>query len=129
MNGYQEIIESNVEEGRRIGKNPWCASAECEDSAYAILNGYPPYIGEIKYPQEKSNDTILRRFRESGKSKKEVQTKKKELEREDREWKISCLYSSAREALNDLQKEGLYDEFMRKWLKDDSEYPFDRTNR
>ncbi len=44
----QEVVNLLVEEGRRIGKAPWCADGPCALTAYCILNSG----SKEEYPRE-----------------------------------------------------------------------------
>ena len=52
---FEGVVGRLVEEGKCVGRSPWCADIHCEMEAYRRLNQLD------KYPQETMNETIKRR--------------------------------------------------------------------
>ena len=69
-----------VEEGKRVGKNPWCCSGDIERRAYARLNTRWP---QIDYPQESFWESYDRWLKE-GVITQEEYDKAKEGEHRDK---------------------------------------------
>ena len=57
---FDKIVKSNVNEGKRVGKNPWCCDSRIECASYEILNRSGSYL------QENADETIARRKLENG---------------------------------------------------------------
>lgn len=89
---YENTIKMKVEEGRRVGKNPWCCSDYVEGVAYDILNA------EGDYPQETMKESRTRWCEEGVITKEELE----QDEIDDRKRKECNIMRRIKHALQEL---------------------------
>jgi len=89
----KRLLNRLVEEGKRVGKNPWCASACYEAAAYERLNTRWP---RIDYPQESFWESYGRWLKEGRITQEKYDKAKRD---EDRHKRMDELFE-IRNALN-----------------------------
>jgi ABC-type amino acid transport substrate-binding protein len=109
--------KAKLEEGKRIGKTPWCASGNVEAYLYNYLN--PPGDRE-QYPQETYHEAQLRYVEEGEITQEEYE----ERMRKDLEFQHWQLRNIADNALKKMKEVGILDEYLSKYyLKDTNDGP------